>query len=91
MWVQAIRIARDLDPDGFFILEHLKRGTKIDFEPFHMSLNDLIEFREYGKELSDLDRKKAHTLMDAGLYCQELSYMLQENVKLEQEIVGWKL
>lgn len=81
----------DLDPDGFFILEHLKRGTKIDFEPFHMNLNDLKEFQEYGKELSELDRKKAHTLMNSGLYCQELSYMLQQNVKLEQEIIGWKL
>lgn len=81
----------DLDPDGFFILEHLKRGTKIDFEPFHMNLNDLKEFQEYGKELSELDRKKAHTLMNSGLYCQELSYMLQQNIKLEQEIIGWKL
>lgn len=81
----------DLDPDGFFILEHLKRGTKIDFEPFHMNLEDLKEFQKYGKALSELDRKKAHTLMEAGLYCKELSYMLQENVKLEQEIVGWML
>lgn len=81
----------DLDPDGFFILEHLKRGTKVDFEPFHMALDDLKEFQGYGKELSELDRKKAHTLMDAGLYCKELSYMLRENIKLEQEIIGWKL
>lgn len=81
----------DLDPDGFFILEHLKRGTGINFEPFHMDLDDLKKFQEYGKELSELDRKKAHTLMDAGLYCKELSYMLRENIKLEQEIIGWKL
>lgn len=81
----------DLDPDGFFILEHLRRGTKINFEPFHMDLDDLKKFQRYGKELSELDRKKAHTLMDVGLYCEELSYMLQENIKLEQEIIGWKL
>ena len=81
----------DLDPDGFFILEHLKRGTKINFEPFHMDLDDLKNFQRYGKELSERDRKKAHTLMDAGLYCKELSYMLQENIKLEQEIIGWTL
>ena len=81
----------DLDPDGFCILEHLKRETGIDFEPFHMGLEDLKEFREYGKGLNEIDRKKAHTLMDAGLYCRELSYMLDENVKLEQEIIGWNL
>lgn len=81
----------DLDPDGFCILEHLKRETNIDFELFHMSLEDLKKFQEYGKELNQNDRKKAHTLIDAGLYCRELSYMLDENVKLEQEIVGWNL
>lgn len=81
----------DIDPDGFFILEHLRRGTGIDFEPFHMALDDLKKFQEYGRELSELDRKKAHTLMDAGLYCKELGYMLQKNIKLEQEIIGWKL
>lgn len=79
----------DLDPDGFCILEHLKRETGIDFEAFHMSLEDLKKFQEYGKELNETDRKKAHTLIDAGLYYRELSYMLDENVKLEQEIMGW--
>lgn len=81
----------DLDPDGFCILEHLKRETGIDFEPFHMGLEDLKKYQEYGKELNENDRKKAHTLIDAGLYCSELSYMLNKNVKLEQEIIGWNL
>lgn len=81
----------DLDPDGFCILEHLKRETGIPFEPFHMGLKDLKEFQEYGKELNEIDRKKAHTLINAGLYCRELSYMLSENIKLEQEIIGWNL
>lgn len=81
----------DLDPDGFCILEHLKRETGIDFEPFHMGLEDLKKFRDHGKELNEIDRKKAHTLLTAGFYCRELSYMLDENVKLEQEIVAWNL
>lgn len=81
----------DLDPDGFCILEHLKRETGIDFEPFHMGLEDLKEFQEYGKGLNEIDRKKAYTLMGAGLYCRELTYMLNENIKLEQEIIGWNL
>lgn len=81
----------DLDPDGFCILEHLKRETGIRFEPFHMGLEDLREFQEYGKELNEIDRKKAHTLINAGLFRRELFYMLSENVKLKQEIIGWNL
>lgn len=81
----------DLDPDGFCILEHLKRETGIKLEPFHMGLKDLEKFQGYGKELNEIDRKKAHTLINAGLYCRELSHMLSDNIKLEQEIIGWNL
>ncbi|MCM1057857.1 MAG: DUF2220 domain-containing protein [Firmicutes bacterium] len=80
----------DLDPDGFFILEHLKRGTGISFEAFHMGVEDLEKYREFGKCLEENDRKKAETLMSRGLYREELSYMLRENRKLEQEIISWK-
>ncbi len=80
----------DLDPDGFFILEHLKRGTGIAFEAFHMGVEDLMKYKAFGKSLEENDRKKADTLMERGLYRKELSYMLQENKKLEQEIISWK-
>lgn len=80
----------DLDPDGFFILEHLKRGTGLAFEAFHMDVEDLVKYRDFGKNLKENDRKKAETLMERGLYRKELSYMLQENIKLEQEIISWK-
>lgn len=80
----------DLDPDGFFILEHLKRGTGIAFEAFRMGIEDLVRYRAFGKSLEENDRKKAETLMERGLYGRELSYMLRENIKLEQEIISWK-
>lgn len=80
----------DLDPDGFFILEHLKRGTGIAFEAFHMGIEDLVRYKDFGKSLEENDRKKAETLMARGLYRKELSYMLQENIKLEQEIISWR-
>ncbi len=80
----------DLDPDGFFILEHLKRGTGIAFKAFHMGIEDLVRYRDFGKSLEENDRKKVETLMARGLYRKELSYMLQENIKLEQEIISWK-
>ena len=81
----------DLDPDGYYILENLKRGTGISFEPFHMGVDDLVKFQMYGKKLNGSDQKKAKTLMNSGLYCKELSYMLKEDVKLEQEIIAWEL
>lgn len=80
----------DLDPDGFFILEHLKSGTGIAFEAFHMGVEDLVRYRDFGKRLEENDRKKIETLMAKGLYRKELSFMLQENIKLEQEIISWK-
>lgn len=80
----------DLDPDGFFILEHLKRGTGLAFEAFHMGVADLVKYRDFGKSLEENDRKKAETLLARGLYRKELTYMLQENIKLEQEIISWK-
>lgn len=80
----------DLDPDGFFILEHLKRGTGIAFETFHMGIEDLVKYRDFGKNLEENDRKKAKTLMERGLYRKELAYMLQDDIKLEQEIISWK-
>lgn len=80
----------DLDPDGFFILEHLKRGTGLAFEAFHMCVEDLERYKGFGKKMEENDRKKAETLMARGLYREELSYMLRENIKLEQEIISWK-
>ena len=55
-----------------------------------MSIEDLARYRDFGKSLEGNDRKKAETLMERGLYRKELSYMLQENIKLEQEIISWK-
>ena len=81
----------DLDPDGYYILEHLKRGTRIAFEPFHMGVDELVKFEEYGKKLSETDRKKANILLNLGLYYRELTYMIEKNVKLEQEIIAWEL
>jgi hypothetical protein len=80
----------DLDPDGFYILEHLKRGTGIPFEPYAMDLKTLQIFSSYGKPLEKNDRTKAQNLIEQGKYPEVLSYMLEQNRKLEQEIVSLK-
>ena len=80
----------DIDPDGFYILENLKEGTGINFEPLYMGINELKEFKKYTKELNKNDIAKAENLLESGLYGEIMIYMLRNNCKLEQEIVSLK-
>ena len=79
----------DIDPDGFLILENLKRGTGIRFKPYAMGIPELKEYRNYTKPLQKNDIAKAENLAGAGLYRDTVLYMLQHNCKLEQEIISW--
>lgn len=78
----------DIDPDGFYILEHLRRGTGIDFMPLHMNVSELKKYAQYCKKLNDKDKVKAGNLMTRGLYAEALQYMLDHDCKLEQEIIS---
>lgn len=78
----------DIDPDGFYILEHLRKGTGIDFEPLYMDVLELKKYAKYCKELSGKDRVKAENLITKGKYVETLRYMLSNNCKLEQEIIS---
>ena len=80
----------DIDPDGFFIAERLRRGTGIAFQTIHMGIEDLIRYSRFTKPLEANDLKKANTLIRAGKYVDVLGYMLEHNVKLEQEIISWQ-
>lgn len=79
----------DIDPDGFLILENLKKKTGINFKPVYMSINELKKYEKYTKKLEANDTTKAHGLINKGLYTDIMEYMLKYNVKLEQEIVSW--
>ncbi len=79
----------DIDPDGFLILENLKKKTGINFKPVYMSINELKKYEKYTKKLEDNDTTKAQGLINKGLYVDIMEYMLKNNVKLEQEIVSW--
>lgn len=78
----------DIDPDGFYILEHLRKGTGIDFEPLYMNVLELKKYAKYCKEMSGKDRVKAENLITKGKYVETLRYMLSNNCKLEQEIIS---
>ena len=80
----------DIDPDGFLIAEHLQRGTGLAFQTVHMGVEDLIRYSRFTKPLEANDLKKANTLIRAGKYVDVLEYMLEHNVKLEQEIISWQ-
>ena len=76
----------DIDAGGFYILEHLQRQTGIDFEPYKMDLATLQEYAGYAKKLTDNDRERLSKLQ-AGRFGDVISFMLENNCKLEQEAV----
>lgn len=78
----------DIDPDGFYILEHLKHGAGIDIAPLLMGAEQLERYEKYCKPLNENDLVKANSLMQKGCYVDVLQYMLCHNCKLEQEIVS---
>lgn len=79
----------DIDPDGFYIIENLRRGTKIDFNPVYMDIEVLKRYKIYTKPLTDNDIRKAKALVYNEMYCDVMNYMLDTGKKLEQEIVSW--
>lgn len=80
----------DIDPDGFCILEHLKKSSGLDIKPYKMGLNELEKYSKYTKTLEKQDIIKANAIIKNGLYKEILLYMIKYNCKLEQEIISWK-
>ena len=79
----------DIDPDGFYIIENLRRGTGIDFNPVYMGIEVLEKYKDYTKPLTDNDIRKATALIHNEMYHDIMEYMLDTGGKLEQEIVSW--
>jgi hypothetical protein len=81
----------DLDPDGFCILDNLIDATGIDIKPIHMDMENLVKYKSYAKPLSERDVKLARSLIKKGHNIDILKYMIEENIKLEQEIITYNL
>ena len=79
----------DIDPDGFYIVENLRKGTGIDFRPVFMEASILNRYLAYAKPLTERDRRKARSLLSKEMYSDVARYMLDTGRKLEQEIVSW--
>lgn len=80
----------DIDAGGFWIHHNLCEITGVNFELFSMSRDELVnrEFASCLHKLSDSDRSRLQELMRFKEYKQVIEYMLNHNVKLEQEIVS---
>ncbi len=79
----------DIDPDGFMILENLKRKTGITFEPAFMEKSYLEKYASYTKPFQQNDITKATSLIESGLYEETIRFMLDNKLKLEQEVISW--
>ena len=79
----------DIDAGGFFIHENLCNATGIPFALYHMSAEELKNpaYDKGLQPLTDNDRKRLETLQQKDLYKETVTYMLEHNVKLEQEVI----
>ena len=88
----------DIDAGGFYILEHLKMRTGIPFKSLYMNVDMLEKYHAQTKTLTQNDRKRIENLLDkleemchkhelSEDYREVLVYMLENNCKLEQEIL----
>lgn len=79
----------DIDAGGFYILEHLKRKTGINVQPYKMDLETLKEYQEYSKKLTEHDRERLMKLKESQ-FKEVITYMLENDCKLEQEAIHTK-
>ncbi len=82
----------DIDAGGFEIYKNLCAKTKIPFQMYRMDLDTLVSHQRYGKELTENDRERLKKILEqnageAEEFCELIRYMLENNVKLEQECI----
>lgn len=87
----------DIDAGGFEIYHDLCARTGIPFECYRMDLATLQEFEEFGRMLTENDKSRLQKLLlraeksdgqkDNKSFAEVIQYMLEHNVKLEQECI----
>lgn len=79
----------DIDAGGFYILEHLKKHTGVDFKPYKMDVETLKKCHAYCKPLTENDIVRLERLLNMHAdYRSVILYMIENNCKLEQEAVN---
>lgn len=82
----------DIDAGGYYIYHHLIEKSGIPFKLYKMNREILREYSRFGKQLTDNDRIRLHKLLTRELDLEErltILYMLEHNIKLEQECIFW--
>ena len=78
----------DIDAGGFYILEHLKAKTGIPFKTLYMDVETLVKYKSQTKRLTQNDRQRIKNLLaKTENYKDVLEYMLEQDCKLEQEVL----
>jgi len=79
----------DIDAGGFYILEHLRKRTGINFRSYKMEAETLKENLALAKKLTENDKKRLAILLDSE-YEDTIRFMLYNDCKLEQEAMDLK-
>ncbi len=76
---------------GFFIHEHLCKITGIPLHLYKMAITQLkdTKYRHCLQRLTDKDKIRLMSLLKNDTYKDVISYMLDNNIKLEQEIISY--
>ena len=77
----------DIDAGGFEIYRDLCEKTGIPFEMYYMNLEVLKQYEGFGKSLTVNDRKRLEIMKSRAGLEELIEYMLEHNVKLEQECI----
>jgi len=83
----------DIDAGGFWIHYNLCEITGVNFKTFCMSKDELSQ-KQYESclhQLTDNDTVRLQELKEMRVYADTIQYMLQHNVKMEQEIISLEL
>lgn len=78
----------DIDAGGFYILNHLRNKTGIQFIPYMMGIDELEKFRNNCKTLTSSDITRLEKLENDPAFFEfkpTILFMLQNKIKLEQE------
>ncbi len=83
----------DIDAGGFWIHHNLCDITGVKFNLFSMSVNELEnpEYQKCLRGLSENDMGRMKELAKIPEYSDVINYMMEHNVKLEQEIISLHL
>lgn len=76
----------DIDAGGFYILEHLKKKTGINFLSHNMDITTLEKNKDHWMKLTENDKNRLLSINEkTTCYKDSIDYMLKNNCKLEQE------